>query len=189
MVFESPADISWTTISYNTLTFVLTHSLITDTVTITAGSASATAWDMNYSDFNWASKTWATITLDLASTISPSADFTVNAPSTIKDGQTYILRVNNEGTAYEMTLWTNVTNPYDTDITLTDDWVDQFVFLAINWELELQPEWWGGWGWDYQLAPNSPLKPKYRWYGTQAQYDALTQYYTDEEWDTVYFTI
>jgi len=153
------------------------------------GNVTITAWDMNYSDFNWASKTWATITLDLASTISPSSDFTVNAPSTIKDGQTYILRVNNEGTAYEMTLWTNVTNPYDTDITLTDDWVDQFVFLAINWELELQPEWWGGWGWDYQLAPNSPLKPKYRWYGTQAQYDALTQYYTDEEWDTVYFTI
>lgn len=41
----------------------------------------------------------------------------------------------------------------------------------------------------FQLAPNSPLTPKYRRYWSQAQYEALTQYYTDEEGDTVYFTI
>jgi len=40
-----------------------------------------------------------------------------------------------------------------------------------------------------QISPNSPLTPKYVWYWTQAQYDALSQYYTDEENDTVYFTI
>lgn len=39
------------------------------------------------------------------------------------------------------------------------------------------------------LSPSSPIKPKYKWYGTQADYDALTQYYTEEENDTVYFTI
>lgn len=43
--------------------------------------------------------------------------------------------------------------------------------------------------WDIQLAPNSPLTPKYLWYWTQAQYEALSQYYTDEANDTVYFTI
>ena len=102
-------------------------------------------WDMSYSDYNWVSKTWATVTLDLASTITPSANFTVNAPSTIKDGQSYILRVNNWATAYTMTLGTNVTNPYSTSTTLTANWVDQFVFLAIGWNLELQPEWWGSW--------------------------------------------
>ena len=41
----------------------------------------------------------------------------------------------------------------------------------------------------FQLAPNSPLTPKYRRYWSQAQYDALTQYYTDNPGDTVYFTI
>ena len=96
-------------------------------------------WDMLYSDFNFQNKTWATITLDLASTITPSANFTVNAPSTIKDWQTYILRVNNGSTAYTMTLGTNITNPYGTDLTLTADWFDQFVFLAVWWKLELQP--------------------------------------------------
>lgn len=61
---------------------------------------------MKYSDFNWQAKSGATVTLDLACTITPSANFTVNAPSTIKDGQSYILRVNNGSTAYTMTLGT-----------------------------------------------------------------------------------
>ena len=50
-------------------------------------------------------------------------------------------------------------------------------------------QWSKIWGWWFELAPNSPLSPKYRWYWTQAQYDALTQYYTDEVGDTVYYTI
>ncbi len=55
--------------------------------------------------------------------------------------------------------------------------------LSVNWQT-----------WDVivdavQLAPNSPLTPKYRRYWTQAQYEALSQYYTDTPWDTVYHTI
>lgn len=166
-----------------------TWQVLTKTANSYAWSDNGT-WDMSYSDFGWATKSWATVTLDLASTISPAANFTVNAPSSIKDGQTYILRVSSGETAYTMTLWTNITNPYDTDITLTANWLDQFVFLAIGGNLELQPEAGGGWSeWGETLAPNSPLKPKYKWYGTQAEYEALTQYYTDEEWDTVYYTI
>jgi len=97
-------------------------------------------WDMLYADFNWATKTWETITLDLNSTITPSANFTVNAPATIKDGQVYILRVVNWATAYTMTLGTWITNPYSTSTTLTANWVDQFVFQAIGWDLELLPD-------------------------------------------------
>lgn len=86
---------------------------------------------MKYADFNWKTKTGATVTMDLACTITPSENFTVNAPATILDGQSYILRVNNGGTAYTMTLGTNMTNPYGTDLTLTAGGIDQFVFLAI----------------------------------------------------------
>ena len=114
-----------------------------------------TAWDMFYSDFNAVVKTWATVTMDLFSTITPSANFTVNAPSTIKEGQTYILRVTNESTAYTMTLWTNMTNPFETDLTLTDYWVDQFVFLAVDGKLELQPEWGGGWWWGWAITADT----------------------------------
>lgn len=97
-------------------------------------------WDMLYSDFNFQAKTWNTITLDLASTVEPSANFTVNAPSAIKDWQMYILRVISWATAYTMTLWSNITNPYTADLALTANGVDQFVFLAIGWKLELQPD-------------------------------------------------
>ena len=51
---------------------------------------------------------------------------------------------------------------------------------GYNWQ---DASWW------FELAPNSPLNPKYRRYWTQAQYDALTQYYTEVAGDTVYFTI
>lgn len=146
-------------------------------------SGDITTWDMSYSDFNWTAKTWATITLSLASTITPSANFTVNAPSTIKDWQTYILRVDNGATAYTMTLWTNISNPFWTDLTLTANWVDQFVFLAIGWQLELQPEWWGWWGWWIENDTTGTTTTVTKiWAGTEAEYalitpDATTIYY------------
>jgi len=100
---------------------------------------SLTAWDMCYADYNWSSKSWATITLDLNSTITPSANFTVNKPSTIKEWQTYVLRVNNWSTAYTMSLGTGISNPWGTDLTLTPSGTDQFVFLATSSStLELQ---------------------------------------------------
>ena len=114
------------------------------------GSGNITTWDMKYADYNWSATTWATVTLSLNTEHTPSSNFTVNAPATIKDWQTYILRVANWATAYTMTLGTNITNPYSTSTTLTANWIDQFVFVAKWWSLELQPEiqWWGGsWGW------------------------------------------
>ena len=98
------------------------------------------AWDMAYADYNWVTKTWATVTLDLNSTITPSANFTVNAPATIKDWQVYVLRVSNWATAYTMTLGTWITNPYSVSTTLTANYIDQFIFQAIGWYLELLPD-------------------------------------------------
>ena len=138
-------SVSWATQNKMTINYDL-WSVTGITISSDAVSSWAT-WDMEYADFNWASKTWATITLDLNSTITPSANFTVNAPSTIKDWQVYVLRVDNWATAYTMTLGTNITNPYSTSTTLTANWIDQFVFLAIWGNLELQPE--VSWGWIY----------------------------------------
>ena len=52
-------------------------------------------------------------------------------------------------------------------------------FLTTNWTTAS----WDNVPW-LQVAPNSPIKPKYTWYGTEAQYAALTQYYTEVEGDT-----
>ncbi len=97
------------------------------------------AWDMCYSDFNWSTKSWASVTLDLNNTITPSSNFIVNKPSTIKEWQTYILRVSSWATVYTMTLGTWINNPWWEDLTLTANWIDQFVFLATSSStLELQ---------------------------------------------------
>lgn len=46
-----------------------------------------------------------------------------------------------------------------------------------------------GIGGDITYNPDSPYKPKYHRVGTQAQYDALQQYYTEVENDTIYMTV
>lgn len=97
-------------------------------------------WDMSYSDFYWDTESWASITLSLSTEISPTANFTVNAPVTIEEWQVYILRVTNWATAYTMTLWTNISNTQWTDTTLTANATDMFVFLWVWWVLELQKE-------------------------------------------------
>ena len=114
-------------------------------------------WDMCYSDFNWTSKSWASVTLSLNSTLTPSANFTVNKPSTIKEWQVYVLRVTNGATPYTMTLGTGITNPWWVDLTLTPSGTDQFTFLATSSSaLELQAMW-----------------ERENVFVTQAQYDAL----------------
>ena len=78
------------------------------TIALDAGSED---W-MQYPDFAFVNKTGNNITLDISSKVAnPSADFTINAPSEIKDGITYVLRVENGATPPAMTLWTNITNP------------------------------------------------------------------------------
>ena len=114
---------------------------------VATGTSSSSDWtevgawsgDMLYADFNWTAKTWASITLDLNSIITPSANFTVNAPATIKDWQIYVLRVITWATAYTMTLGTDITNPYSEDLTLTANTIAQFSFIWIDDKLELQP--------------------------------------------------
>ena len=83
--------------------------------------------------------------------------------------------------------WSSVRNPnlwWDTTWTITQDNV-----IKNTWVLSVNGQTWNITIETFQLAPNSPLTPKYRRYWSQAQYDALTQYYTDNPGDTVYFTI
>ena len=121
----------------------------------------ANEWDMKYSDFSLVTKSGATVTLDLFSEIEPSANFTVNAPSEIKEGQMYILRVTTWATPYTMTLWTWITNPYSELTLLTANTVHQFGFLAVDWALELQPSvtpwWWTWWSITWTLSDQTDL--------------------------------
>ena len=102
-------------------------------------SGNVSVWDVKYTDYNWTTLTGNSVTLALNSQITPAANFTINAPWTIKDWQEYILRVTSGWTVYAITLGTNMSNPNNVDTTLTANSVDQFVFLAVWWQLELQP--------------------------------------------------
>lgn len=98
----------------------------------------AGSWDMRYADFNFTTESWGSVVLGLRTEISPSENFTVAPPATVKDWQTYILRVTNWATAYTMALTWGITNPYSVPIALTANNTDQFEFLAVWNTLELQ---------------------------------------------------
>lgn len=104
-------------------------------------SATSTGW-MQYEDFNFQTKSWASFNLSLSSEITPTANFTVNVPTDIKEWQTYVLRINSWDTPYTMSLGTNVENPFGVDLTLTPNGTDQFVFFASSdTSVELQKDW------------------------------------------------
>lgn len=95
---------------------------------------------MKWSDFERDEQNNANVILGLTTQTTPTEDFTVSVPSTVKEGQEYVLRVNSWATAYVMTLWNGITNPKNVDISLHANTSDVFVFLALdNWVLELQP--------------------------------------------------
>lgn len=126
---------------------ITTNSLWQVTGITEVDIAATGSGDMKYDDFKESAASGSTVTMSLYTTITPSANFTVNAPSEIKEWQVYILRVTNGSTVYTMSLGTNVTNPYNTSLTLTADAIDQFVFFATGSNLELMPEVTGSGGW------------------------------------------
>lgn len=151
-------------------------------------SGDVDVWDMEYSDFNFSTLTWASINLDLSTDYTPSANFTINKPSTLQDWQTYILRVNNGATAYTMTLGSWISNPYSTSLTLTPNAIDMFVFLAVWWNLELQPDvlaiannatisitqWWTAmWDFTTNQSTNETIALQWNILATQNTYDGL----------------
>lgn len=102
------------------------------------------SWDItiqSWQDYSWVTKTisWWEVELWLRTIVNiPDSDFTLTAPATLIEWEEYVIRIISED-GYTMTLWTGFTNPRSVDLSLSKYATDQYVFLAINWELELQP--------------------------------------------------
>lgn len=99
-------------------------------------------WTVSWwTDYSWVTKTisgWE-VELWLRTIVNvPTSNFTLTAPATLKDWEEYAIRIISE-TSYTMTLWTWFTNPRNVNTTLSGNATDQYVFLAIWGELELQP--------------------------------------------------
>ena len=102
---------------------------------------------IKWSDYEWTEWTGGNITLSLCTNIEPTENFVVNAPSTIKEWQEYLLRVESGNTSYVMSLANNITNPNNVDITLSPNSLVVFHFLAVSdstLELQKLPWGWGG---------------------------------------------
>ncbi len=94
-----------------------------------------------WTDYSWVTKTisWWEVEIWLRTIVNaPWENFTLTAPASLQDWEEYVIRVINEAN-YTMTLWTGFTNPFSVDLSLSYYATDQFVFVAINWTLELQP--------------------------------------------------
>lgn len=83
--------------------------------------------------------------------------------------------------------WSSVRNDNlwggETWVVTFDNAITNTGVLSVNWQTgDVTISWW------ISLAPTS-LQIKYHWYGTQTDYEWLSQYYTDTPWDTAYFTI
>ena len=75
---------------------------------------------------------WATVTInDLSTKFTPNQDFTVNC-WTVKEWMQYVLRINSWATAYNMTLWTWITNPFNENLLLIANKTSTAVLLATS---------------------------------------------------------
>lgn len=130
-------------------------------------------------DYSWETKTissWA-VTLGLRTIVEPTSNFTLNIPSPLEDGMEYVLRCVNWSTAYTLTLWTWFVNDFNVDLTLHANASDQFTFVSVDWNLELQPayalEWWSWW-WITNDTTGTTTTVTKVWAGTEAEYNALS---------------
>lgn len=90
-------------------------------------------------DYSRVTKSWNSIEIWLRTLVNiPTSDFTLTVPSELEDWMEYVIRITSED-SYTMTLWTWFTNPFNVSTVLSSYADDQFVFIAINWTLELQP--------------------------------------------------
>lgn len=95
-------------------------------------------WDTSdNANLRWWTTLWLEISLRTIVNI-PSSDFLLTAPATLSEWEEYVIRIISEDN-YTMTLGTGFTNPWNVDTSLSFYATDQFVFLAVWWELELQP--------------------------------------------------
>lgn len=94
-----------------------------------------------WADYSRCTKTisWWCLEIWLRTIVNPpTSDFTLTVPATIQEWEEYVIRTIS-CTSYCMCLGSCFTNPRNVNTCLSGNATDQYVFLAIWGELELQP--------------------------------------------------
>lgn len=130
----------WNGCGYTTCTGTLIPSNIAciNGCCLTNGGNICIQW---WQDYSWVTKTisWWQVELWLRTIVNvPTSDFMLVKPATLIDWEEYTIRVISE-TSYCMCLWSCFKNPWEVNTCLSEYATDQYVFLSIGWELELQP--------------------------------------------------
>ena len=144
-------DNSWNPMYYNWTGYQLAYKSDVDWK-----QATLVSWT-NIKTINWNSVLWSgdltvgtdysrqtktissgSVEIWLRTIVEPTSNFTLTAPATLKDWEEYVIRCINT-TSYTITLWTWITNPRSVNLSTSQYATDQFVFLAIGGQLELQP--------------------------------------------------
>ena len=121
-----------------------TGTLVSSDIACVNGCCLTNWWNITISwgaDYSWCTQTisWGNVTLCLRTIVNvPTSDFTLVKPATLLDWEEYAIRIISE-TSYCMCLGSCFTNPWNVDTCLSGNATDQYVFLSIGWELELQP--------------------------------------------------
>lgn len=121
-----------------------TGTLVSSDIACVNGCCLTNWWNITISwgaDYSWCTQTisWGNVTLCLRTIVNvPTSDFTLVKPDTLIDWEEYAIRVISE-TSYCMCLGSCFTNPRNVNTYLSWNATDQYVFLSIWWELELQP--------------------------------------------------
>lgn len=94
---------------------------------------------LKYTDSETTTESWTSVTIEdkkFLIDFTPTGNFTINKWDLV-DGVTYILRIN-PSSAYTITLWSWITNPYSEGLTLTANKKATMILLAVDNILEIQ---------------------------------------------------
>ena len=128
---------SWNNICQDCLKYTMSNaswSGMNYSFTETQITVAVWAWDVNYSDFVlfYSGTSWS-VTIDrFSKALVMSWDTTLVSSNDLKSGMQYIVRIESWATAYTLTLWNWITNPYWESITLYANTTTTLVFLATS---------------------------------------------------------
>lgn len=99
-------------------------------VYVHVNGADYVAWNIWYNKFLWQTVSWSEITINnFSMDLTPTQNFTIKC-GTVKEWMQYVLEIHTGATAYTMTLWTWITNPFGEKLELTANKMTSIIFLA-----------------------------------------------------------
>ncbi len=145
-------------ISLNTDTYPnLTELSYLKWVTSNVQSQINNRWDIKYSEFEWYTDSWSSITIQHPNTeISSSTNIRINCWNPVKEWMVYLLKVSASNNI-ELLLWTWIYNPQLISLNIAS-WESRIFTLLATWPNSLEIQWIAIWDWVINIYQWETLK-------------------------------